>query len=57
MEDDKGPSETYRAQIARRRARASVVLPYWQRIGVGLAVLILLIVFGGLVSGFFDHTP
>ena len=58
MEDDKRPPETYRAQIARRRAQASlVVLPYWQRIGVGLVVLILLIVFGGLAAGFFDHTP
>ena len=58
MEDERGLPETYRAQIARRRTHASlVVLPYWERLGVGLVVLILLIVFGGLATGFFDHTP
>jgi hypothetical protein len=58
MEDDKEQPETYKAQIARRRAQASlVVLPYRQRIGVGVVVLILLMVFGGLAAGFFDHTP
>jgi hypothetical protein len=58
MEDNNGPPETYKAQIARRRTQDSpFALPYWQRIGVGLVVLILLMVFGGLAVGFFDHIP
>jgi len=58
MEDDKGAPEAYGAQIARRRPRGSlVVLPHWQRIAIGLVILIFLILFGGLGVGFFDHTP
>jgi hypothetical protein len=58
MEDDKRPPETYKAQIARRRTKASlVVLRYWQRLGVGLVVVIILLIVGGLAAGFFNHTP
>ena len=49
MEDDGGSSETYEEQISRRRRMSSVVLPYRQRIGIGLVIISLLILFGGLV--------
>jgi len=54
MENDGGSPETYEEQIARRgKAMSSVVLSYPQRIGIGLVVIILLIVFGGLTVGGF----
>jgi hypothetical protein len=41
-------------QSARRRRVSLVVLPYRQRIGIGLVIIVLLIIFGGLAMGVFN---
>jgi hypothetical protein len=54
MEDDGGSPETCEEQIAHRgKAMSPVVLSYWQRIGIGLVIIALLLVFGGLTVGGF----
>jgi len=58
MRDNRPLPETYHGQPGRRRRRLSlVVLPYWQRILIGLVIIVLLIILGGLAVGIFDRTP
>jgi hypothetical protein len=58
MRDDRPLPETYQEQPVRRRRRLSlVVLPYWQRILIGMVIIVLLIIFGGLAVGIFARTP
>jgi hypothetical protein len=57
MDDLGGPQETSRWQPPRGRRMSPVVLPYRQRIGIGLVMIVLLIIFGGLVVGVFDRVP
>ena len=53
MKDDGGSSGICEEKIARRRRMSLVVLPYQQRIGIGLVIIVLLIVCGCLTVGIF----
>ena len=57
MGDDRALPETYQEQPVHWRRVSPVVLPYGQRICIGLVVIVLLIIFGGLVVGVFDRAP
>jgi hypothetical protein len=54
MKDDGGSPETYEEQIARqRKAMSPVALSCRQRIGIGLVIIVVLVLFGGLTVGGF----
>ena len=57
MEDDRPFAETYHEQPVRWRRVSPVVLPYEQRIGIGLVIIVLLLILGGLAVGVFDRLP
>jgi hypothetical protein len=54
MGDHGAAPESSIGQSGRRRNVSLVVLPYRQRIGIGLVIIVLLIIFGGLAMGVFN---
>jgi hypothetical protein len=54
MGDHGGPPKSSVGQSAPRRTMSLVVLPYRLRIGIGIVIIVLLIIFGGLAVGVFN---
>jgi hypothetical protein len=54
MMDDRPLPETSQVKSARRRRMSVVVLPYRQRIGIGLVIIGSMVIFGGLAVRVFN---
>jgi hypothetical protein len=52
--DDRPLPETSQVKSARRRRISLVVLPYRQRIGIGLVIIVMMVIFGCLAMAVFN---